>query len=212
MRLYDVTQTLVRGMVTFPGEPGPELSPLKRIADGARANVSVLSLGLHTGTHVDAPRHSLDGRPGAEALPLDALCGPARVMRIEDPHAVGVCELERGGLEDVTRVLFQTRNGELLSQPEFRREFVYVAPEAAAWLVERGVRLVGVDYISIEAFQAGQPLTHRTLLGAGVVILEGLDLREVPPGDYEMWCLPLKIAGADGSPARVVLVKRGEEL
>jgi arylformamidase len=208
MPLYDVTRTLIEGMPTYPGEPGPELTSLKRIADGDPANVSRLSLGVHTGTHVDAPVHFFEGAAGAETLPLDALCGPVRVVGIDDPEAVRVPELERAGLDGVQRVLFKTRNGELASDPSFRRDFVSIGPEAAEWLVARDVRLVGVDYLSVEAFGAPEPRTHRTLLAARVVIIEGLDLREPPPGDYDLWCLPLKLAGSDGAPARVVLVSR----
>lgn len=208
MRLYDITRTLAPGMPTWPGEPGPELTALKRMAAGDPANVSHLGLGVHTGTHVDAPVHFIEGAPAAETLPLDALCGPARVVRIADPEAVRVAELERGGLRGVSRVLFQTRNRELIGETSFRRDFVYLAPAAAEWLVAQGVRLVGIDYLSVEAFAAPRPLTHLTLLRAGVVIVEGLDLRAPPPGDYELWCLPLKLAGADGAPARAVLVER----
>lgn len=209
-RLYDVTRTLTPDMPTYSGEPGLKIDAVKRIAAGDTANVSRMNLGLHTGTHVDAPVHFIEGASGTDELPLDALCGPARLVHINDPHAVRVAELEGADLDGVERVLFQTRNVELIDDPAFRRDYVYVAPEAAEWLVERGVRLVGIDYLSIEAFDADQPLAHRALLGAGVVIVEGLDLRQPPPGDYELWCLPLKIAGSDGSPARVVLASRGQ--
>ncbi len=206
-RLYDVTLTLTTDLPTYSGEPGLKIDAVKRIAAGDTANVSRMNLGLHTGTHVDAPVHFIEGASGTDELPLDALCGPARLVRINDPQAVRVDELERADLRGVERVLFQTRNGELIDDPAFRRDYVYLAPEAAEWLVERGVRLVGIDYLSIEAFGA-EPLVHRTLLGANVVIVEGLDLRQPPPGDYELWCLPLKIAGSDGAPARVVLAPR----
>jgi arylformamidase len=208
MRLYDVTRPLVRGMPTYPGEPGPELTPLKSLKAGDPANVSRLSEGVHTGTHVDAPVHFFDGAEGVDAWPLEKLCGPARVVRIAHPTAVRVEELERAGLDGVTRVLFQTRNGELADAPSFCEDFVYIDPAAAEWLVAHGVQLVGIDYLSVEAFGAAEPRTHRTLLRAGVVIVEGLDLRAPPPGDYELWCLPIKLAGADGAPARVVLAQR----
>lgn len=205
MRLYDVTMTLTHSMPTYPGEPGPTLTPVKRMKKGDPANVSALSLGLHTGTHVDAPIHFIEGAPGVETLPLEILCGPARLVRIDDPEAVRPGELERAGLNGATRVLFQTRNREWIKSPRFREDFVYIAPEAAEWLVARGVRLVGIDYLSVEAFGAPQPRTHQIFLNAGVVVIEGLDLSLPPPGDYDLRCLPLKIAGADGAPARVVL-------
>ena len=208
MRLFDVTRPLRPGMPTWPGEPGPELCAVKRIADGGPANVSRLTLGLHTGTHVDAPWHFLDDASTSESLPLSVLCGPARVVSIDDPRQIGVPELERAGLAGATRVLFRTRNGGLWNDDAFREDYVFIAPDAARWLVDRGVRLVGVDYLSVEDFHADSPRTHQVLLGAGVVIVEGLDLREPPPGEYELFCLPVKVVGGDGAPARVVLVSR----
>jgi arylformamidase len=207
-RLYDVTLTVRPDMPTYPGEPHPELSPVKRIGAGARSNVSRLALSLHAGTHVDPPLHFIEGGAAADALPLSALCGPARVIAIEDPVSVSVRELERTGLAGITRVLFKTRNGALWDDPAFRKDFVHLAPDAARWLVERGVVLVGVDYLSVERFGAPEPAAHLTLLRAGVVIVEGLDLREPPPGEYELFCLPVKVGGGDGAPARAVLVRR----
>ena len=210
LRLYDVTVTVRPGMPTFPGEPQPELAAVRRMSEGASSNVSRLTLSLHAGTHVDAPAHFLEGGATAEALPLAALCGPARVVSIADPAAVTAAELERAGLDGVRRVLLKTRNGALWADGAFRSDFVHLAPDAAEWLVERGTLLVGIDYLSVEAFRA-EPAAHRTLLGAGVVVLEGLDLREPPPGDYALWCLPLRIAGGDAAPARVVLARREGE-
>jgi arylformamidase len=207
MQIYDVTRTLQSGMATWPGEPGPELTLIKQMSAGQAADVSHLSLGVHTGTHVDAPRHFIPGGAGVESLPLTALIGPARVVGIQHEGAIRVDELERAGLDGVERVLFRTRNSDEWSGAEFREDFVYLDPEAARRLVERGTRLVGVDYLSVEAFAAAEPLSHRTLLSAGVVIVEGLDLREISPGDYLLSCLPLKLAGADGAPARVVLMR-----
>jgi arylformamidase len=207
MQIYDVTRTLQSGMATWPGEPGPELTLIKQMSAGQAADVSHLSLGVHTGTHVDAPRHFIPGGAGVESLPLTALIGPARVVGIQHAGAIRVDELERSGLDGVERVLFRTRNSDEWSGAEFYQDFVYLDPEAARWLVKRGTRLVGVDYLSVEAFGAAEPLTHRTLLSAGVLIVEGLDLREISPGDYVLSCLPLKLAGADGAPARVVLMR-----
>ena len=206
MQIYDVTRTLQAGMASWPGEPGPALTPIKQMSQG-HADVSHLALGVHTGTHVDAPSHFIPGGAGVESLPLTALIGPARVVKIEHEGAVRVEELERAGLEGVERVLFRTRNSDEWSDSVFKEDFVHLDPKAARWLADRGTRLVGVDYLSVESFTAPEPLTHRTLLGAGVVIVEGLDLREVAPGDYMLSCLPLKLAGADGAPARVVLTK-----
>ena len=205
--IYDITRTLRPGMATWPGEPGPELTPLKRMADGHPADVSHLALGVHTGTHVDAPGHFIPGGAGVESLSLDALIGPARVVKIEHEGAIRVDELERYGLEGVPRVLFRTRNSDEWSESAFKEDFVYLEPEAARWLADHGTRLVGVDYLSVESFAAPEPLTHRTLLSAGIVVVEGLDLSAVEPGSYVLSCLPLKIAGADGAPARAVLIR-----
>jgi arylformamidase len=203
--LIDITLPLTAGMPVYPGEPGPELTPRDEIARGDPANVSDLSLGTHTGTHVDAPRHFVQGAASVEAMSLDALCGPARVVRVTDPIAIRRAELEQGGLDGVVRVLFQTRNSELWEKRGFQKDFVYLESEAADLLLERGVRLVGIDYLSIEQFHSKEYPVHHKLLGAGVVIVEGLDLRRVIPGDYDLFCLPLKLVGADGAPCRAVL-------
>jgi arylformamidase len=207
MEIYDVTRTLQPGMATWPGEPGPEVRLIKEMAAGHPADVSHLSLGVHTGTHVDAPGHFIPGGAGVETLPLDVLIGLAKVVEIKHSGAIHVDALERAGLGGVERVLFRTRNSDEWSDSVFKDDFVYLDPSAAQWLAERGTRLVGVDYLSVESFAASEPLTHRTLLNAGVVIIEGLDLREVAPGDYMLSCLPLKLAGADGAPARAVLMR-----
>lgn len=201
----DVTLPLAPGMPVWPSEPAPQLTPLSSIANGDPANVSRLTLGTHTGTHVDAPRHFIEGGRTVEALPLAALCGPARVVPIQDRTAIRVAELEKIPLDGVMRVLFQTRNSALWNERGFRTDFVYLEPDAATWLVKRGVQLVGIDYLSVERFDSPDYAVHHTLLGAGVVIVEGLDLREVTPGGYDLWCLPLKLVGGDGAPARVLL-------
>jgi len=206
MRIYDVTRTLEPGMATWPGEPGPELRLIKQMSAGDAADVSHLSLGVHTGTHVDAPNHFIAGAAGVESLPLSVLVGPARVVRIAHPNAITAAELEEAQLDGVERVLFRTRNSEEQSHKEFKQDFVYLDPAAAEWLLHCGTRLVGVDYLSVEEFAAAEPRTHRILLGGNVVILEGLDLSQVNPGEYLLSCLPLKLAGTDGAPARAVLI------
>jgi arylformamidase len=207
MQIYDVTRTLEPGMATWPGEPGPEMKLIKEMAAGHAADVSHLSLGVHTGTHVDAPRHFIPGAPGVESLPLDALVGRARVVGIRHEGFIHIDELERSGLDGVERMLFRTRNSDEWSDSNFKEDFVFLDPDAARWLADRGTRLVGVDYLSVESFAATEPRTHRVLLNAGVVIVEGLDLRKIVPGDYTICCLPLKLAGADGAPARVILTR-----
>jgi arylformamidase len=206
MRIYDITQTLQPDMATWPGESGPTLTMVKQMSAGDEADISLITLGAHTGTHVDAPRHFIPGGSDVEAMPLSALVGPARVVDIPDAATIRVEHLEAAALDGVERVLFRTRNSERWTPNEFRTDFVHLEPDAALWLCEHGTRLVGIDYLSVEKFDAPDPVVHRLLLAAGVVILEGLDLRDVAPGDYLLCCLPLKLAGAEGAPARAVLI------
>jgi arylformamidase len=199
-------------MTMWGDEPGPTITPLRRIAQGDTANVSTVCFGDHTGTHVDPPLHFIDGAKAADALPLDALLGPCAVVAFEGEGHISAGFLERSAPQGATRLLFKTRNSDRWDDPGHRytRDITAVDASAATWAVEHGVRLVGTDYLTIEPQgpeKAGYP-THHTLLGAGVVIVEGLDLRAVAPGAYELVCAPMKIGGADGAPARVFLVER----
>jgi arylformamidase len=204
MRLIDVSVRLSETTPTFPGNPAFICEPVKRIAQGGSANVTALHLGTHTGTHVDAPRHFYDSGPGVDALPLDVLVGPATVVEIPGPRR----GIEAGDLEHAElgrRVLLKTANSALWQSGQFHSDFAYLGESGARLLLDRGVQLVGIDYLSIEQFKkAGAPV-HHLLLEHGVVIVEGLDLSQAPAGTYEMMCLPLDIVGADGAPARVVL-------
>ena len=168
-------------------------------------------MGTHTGTHVDPPHHFLDGSSTIESLPLDVLMGDAVVVEVHKPTGtIGPEELEAAGLvEGDTRVLFKTPNSAIWAEPhpEFPAEYVSVGPEAAAWLVQHGIRLVGVDFLSVERRGSPGHPTHVTLLGAGVIVIEGLNLSGVEPGRYKLICLPIKILGGDGAPARAVLLK-----
>lgn len=200
-------------MTTWGDEPGPTLTPLRRIAKGDSANVSLLAMGDHTGTHVDPPIHFIEGGAGADTLPLDALLGPCTVVRHEGTGNVSAEWLENAAIPpDTKRLLVRTTNSDRWNDPthRFTRDIVGVNASAARWCVDRGIRLVGVDYLTIEPQgpeKAGYP-THTTLLRAGVVIVEGLDLRGIAPGIYELVCAPLRIAGGDGAPARVFLIER----
>jgi arylformamidase len=210
MRIQDVSVPVSAETPTYAGDPGVELEQWAALARGDAANVTLLHFGAHTGTHVDAPSHFIEGAAKVDAVPLDVLIGPARVVEIpQDVRAVSADHLSALDLEGVTRLLLRTRNSNFWADTAagFRRDYTYLEPDAAGALVERGVRLVGIDYLSIEKFNPDRHDTHLILLSRGVVILEGLDLREVAPGDYELICLPLKIAGGtgDGAPARAVL-------
>ena len=213
MKVHDVSLVLRPDMTTWSGEPGPAVAPLRRIAKGDSANVSTISFGDHTGTHVDPPVHFIEGGGTVDDLPLEALVGPCLVLAYEGSAHVGAEWLERAKIPAGTaRLLFKTRNSELWSDPTrpFTRDFVTINASAARWCVDHGVRLVGMDYLSIEPQgpeKAGYPV-HHTLLGAGVVIIEGLDLRGVAAGPYELVCAPVKIQHGDGAPARVFLIER----
>ncbi len=203
-QILDVSVPIREDMPVYDGNPGVHLSRAQSIDDGADANVSRLDLGVHTGTHVDAPLHFLPGGAGAETLPLDILVGPAHVVdatTLTGPIDTG--SLERLVLPDgLERLLLKTPNSELWARDDFTREFVRLTGDGARFLVERGVRLVGIDYLSV-----GDKEAHRELLGAGVVAVEGLDFREVDPGSYTLICLPLRLVGSDGAPARAILLR-----
>jgi arylformamidase len=202
MTLIDVSVPIRTRMPIYAGNPGVALERVQSIPHGHAANVSSLELGVHTGTHVDAPLHFIEGGAGAEDLPLEALVGEAVVVDARQlTGPIGADALESCAIpEGAERVLLRTRNGELWASDEFTHDFIRIDGGGARWVVERGIRLVGLDYLSI-----GDKEAHCTLLGAGVVALEGLDLRAVEPGRYELLCLPLKVVGADGAPVRAVL-------
>jgi arylformamidase len=207
--IYDISVPLRSGGVVYPGNPAISITAQQAISQGAGANVSRIDMGSHSGTHVDAPKHFFDDGAGADTLPLDVLMGPARLIAFDDTvKSIGEAELRAHDLRGVMRLLMRTRNSAWLASgsTEFHPDYTFVAPDGAAYLVGLGIRLVGVDYLSVEQFHSGHHRTHRTLLGAGVVIVEGLVLTEPPPGDYELRCLPLRLAGLDGAPARAVLV------
>jgi arylformamidase len=210
-RIWDISVPVRNGGVVYPGNPPITITAVQSIAAGDTANVSRIDLGSHTATHVDAPLHFMDGGAGVDELPLDVLIGPARLIGFgDDVLAVGEAELRRHDLSGVTRVLIQTRNSAWLAtgSAEFHPDFTHVTPDGAEYLVSLGVRLVGVDYLSVEQFRSPHHRTHKTLLSNGVVIVEGLVLSEPPAGDYELYCLPMLLAGLDGAPARAVLIER----
>lgn len=205
-RLHDVTMPITEGMITYPGNPTTRVDPHSSLEDGEDANVTKLTFGSHTGTHVDAAHHFIEGGQTVDELPLDLLIGPARVYVLpDDVSAIGADALRAAGVQGEERVLLKTRNSALLGRDEFEEDFAHLTGDGAEYLLEQGVRLVAIDYLSIEAFDADEPAAHRTLLEREVIVLEGVDLRRVDAGRYELICLPLKVAGIDGSPARVVL-------
>lgn len=211
MTIHDISLTISPDLPVWPGDPPIRLERVQRMEEGANANVTHASLGVHVGTHVDAPYHFL-GRDAdtVDRLPLDALIGPALVVSLPEVRRITADVLEQIDLPaGESRLLFKTWNSTLWARGEtsFKEDFVALGADAAKWLVARNVQLVGVDYLSVAPFHESVP-THRTLLSAGVVIIEGLDLSGVEPGDYTLCCLPLKIQGSDGAPARAVLIER----
>jgi arylformamidase len=203
--IYDLSVPLEPGLPTYDDEPGPELSALKTL-ERHGVQISLLRQGVHSGTHVDAPSHFIAGGAGVDRAPLGAMLGRCLVVEHLGTDDIGVGDLERAELPDrLERLIFKTRNSELWGEAGFRTDFLGLERAAAEWLVGRGVRLVGIDYLSIDRYDAEPQAAHLALLRAGVVIVEGLDLRGVPPGPYTLACLPLRLVGADGAPARVVL-------
>lgn len=206
MKIYDISATVSEALPTWPGDPAVSIRLASSMAQGDEANVTQLSLGAHTGTHIDAPFHFEPDGIGVDALPLDILIGPCRVFDLTGAwEPIGRNALARCDFRGVSRALFKTTNSDFWAQDQFQKSFIGLLPEGAAFLVDRGVRLVGIDYLSIEPFQSPGHPTHHILLRNGVVILEGLNLKEVPPGDYELIALPIKVKGADGAPVRAVL-------
>ncbi len=209
MRIYDISISISPDMPIYPGDPKVRVEPKLRIANGDNANVSLISMGDHTGTHVDPPVHFIPGGKTVDQLDLDILFGTVRVVDMTQViGAITPRDLDDAKLPlPITRLLFKTRNSSMWGREGFDRDYIGISWDAAQWLVDRQIRLVGIDYLSVELYQATAPNTHRTLLGAGVIIVEGLNLKEVPPGDYTLACLPLKIRDGDGGPARAILLE-----
>jgi arylformamidase len=208
--IYDVSVPLSNALPTYPGDPGIQIHDWSKLANGDGANVSTLSFGAHTGTHVDAPAHFLEGARMVESLALDTLIGEAHVVEVpEDKRVIDEDFIVTNCAADATRILFKTRNSAFWTGDftEFRTDFTHLDLLAAQRLVRQGVKLVGIDYLSIEKFKSKDHETHRALLSHDVIIVEGLNLTGVPAGKYELICLPLRLRSqlGDGAPARAVL-------
>ena len=205
MKLIDVSVPLDATLPTYPNNTPFSLEPVKRVARGESSNVSTLHMSAHTGTHVDAPRHFFDEGAGTEALPLELLIGRARVVEVVSRSGISAADLSAIDLSEELRLLIKTHNSRLWGSPDFHPDYVGVTESGARHLVDHGIKVVGVDYLSVEQFRAPGAPAHHVLLGAGTIVIEGLNLADVDPGVYEMICLPLRVVGADGAPARVVL-------
>jgi arylformamidase len=204
MKLIDLTVPLDGNLPVYPGNTPFLLEPVKRIARGDTPNVSTLRLSADAGTHVDPPWHFLDNGGGADTLPLERLVGRARVIEVSSRAGIGPDELAEHDRSEDLRVLIKTHNSRRCGTADFRTDYVGVTEQGARYLVDHGVKVVGVDHLSVEQFRKPGAPAHRVLLGAGTIVIEGLNLRDVERGRYEMFCLPLRVVGADGAPARVV--------
>jgi arylformamidase len=193
-------------MPHWPDNPPIFLERSHDIGRGDDANVSHMAMGVHTGTHMDGPVHFVHGGPGLDEMPLDATIGAARVIEINDPSRVTAGELRQHDLEPGERILLHTTNSERCwTTDEFVADFVYISEEAAGYLAERRIRTVGIDYLSVGGYFVDGARIHRILIDAGIWIIEGLDLSSAPAGHYELICLPVKLHGSDGAPARAIL-------
>ncbi|MDM7923006.1 MAG: cyclase family protein [Pyrinomonadaceae bacterium] len=211
MEIYDITVAISESVPIYEGDPKVNIEAVMTMQDGSAANVSHVCFGAHTGTHVDAPNHFIDGTRRVDELDLDKLIGTCHVHQVgESVVAIGPEHLP--GLDGIERLLLKTRNSAFWSTPEegFRTDFTYLTLDAAKMIAHAGIKLIGIDYLSIEEPGAGGHPVHITLLEKEIVILEGVDLRQIPEGDYELICLPLKYRGGtgDGAPARTVLVRK----
>jgi arylformamidase len=210
MNVIDVSVPLSPGLPVWPGDPSIVLERVNSIAEGSESNDSQLACSVHTGTHVDAPKHFVDDGNTIELLPMNLMVGPAQLVKAPPVDVITTDVLEGLAIPAGTiRLLIKTRNSNLWDQPNhlFNTEYVALSSEAAEWVVNRGIRLIGIDYLSVQLYSDKDPRTHQVLLEAGVIIVEGLDLRKPDPGRYQLICLPLKLVGSDGAPARVVLIE-----
>jgi arylformamidase len=204
----DVSLTIHDGMARWPGDVPVRTKRASDVARGDVYTLSELSLGSHTGTHMDAHLHFLAKGTTIDRMPLDVTIGPARVIEIKDSQSVKPEELADHNIRRGERILFKTKNSALWKRTKFMEDFVYLSNEATDFLVQRCVSLVGIDYLSVGGYKSDNAYVHKTLLGAGIWIVEGLDLSQIKPGKYDMVCLPLKLANGDGAPTRVALRPR----
>jgi arylformamidase len=207
MTLYDISLTIAEDLPVWPGDPQIELKKISQIVAGEMSNVTHLSASVHIGTHVDAPGHFLSGGQTVENLPLDLLVGAASLVELPVFGQISAADLQQANIPEGTeRILLKTSNSQIWANggKEFKENFIALEADAAAYLVELGIKVVGVDYLSVAPYADPAP-THRILLEAGVLIIEGLNLSGVEAGEYTLLCLPLKIKGSDGAPARVLL-------
>ncbi len=204
----DISVYLKNGMVHWPSDPPLKIERISDMDKGDKNNLSIISMGVHSGTHMDAPLHFISDGKGIDEMPIEATIGPAHVIEIHDTESIKPDELIKHNINENERVLFKTINSKKCWKDDnFRDDFVYISNEAAEYLVEQKVMTAGVDYLSIGGYKKNGTEVHRIMLGAGIWVIEGLNLSQTETGKYELICLPLKILGSDGAPARAILKK-----
>ena len=211
IKFYDVSVLISNDLPVWPGDPGVSVKLTSSFSKGDNVNVTHLKMGAHTGTHIDAPFHFEPDGKTIDQLSIETLIGPCRVIEMLDvKQFIGPLDLEKIQLDGVKRILFKTSNSKFWAKglKEFQKGFIHISKEGAGYLVEKGIELVGIDYLSVEGYESPDHKTHHLLLRNQVVIVEGLNLSKVNPGDYDLIALPLNVKGADGAPARVILCKK----
>lgn len=202
----DISIPIIPGMITWPGDPPVDISRMRDQGKGDDATVSRINMGAHTGTHMDSPLHFIAGGADMESMPLEATLGVCRVIEVGDDHSISRKSLEAHSIRQDERLLLKTKNSKSRWwESPFDEHFIYISAEAAQYLASLGIMTIGIDYLSVGGFHHDGVATHRALLGAGIWVIEGLDLTQVNPGYYTLHCLPLKINRGDGAPARAVL-------
>lgn len=207
-RILDISVSIGSNTPIWPDSEGVKLEQIQTIDGGYHANISKLICDVHLGTHIDAPFHFIPGGHKISQIPLEILVGKAFVCFISTDKHITALDLEKAGIKnDTERVLLKTRNSLLWKEYRnvFQPNYIALTPEAALWIVEMKIKLVGIDYLSIQPYEDQTQMTHKILLSAGIVILEGINLSDVYPGEYELFCLPLKLENAEGAPARAIL-------
>ncbi|MFC1517414.1 cyclase family protein [Candidatus Margulisiibacteriota bacterium] len=203
--IYDVTILIHDAMACWPSDPAVKIKKFKDISCGNSSNVKIIQIGTHTGTHIDAPIHMLSHGASLDDIPLNKLVGNAIVVDIGDAKSISLNQLQRISIDGVKIILFKTKNSQIFPKGKFNEYFIYLEEVAAQYLVNKGIELVGIDGPSIDKYKQPDHPVHQILLGNNVVIIEMLDLSKVMAGVYKITALPLKIKGADGAPARVIL-------
>lgn len=204
----DISVTIKAGMVHWPGDEPVRIKHIHKISKGGKNNLSAISMGCHTGTHIDAPLHFIARGAGINRMPFDATVGPARVFEIKDKRINTIEELLPYRIKKGERIILKTSNSLLWKNDKFVKNFVYIPGPTAEYIAAIGIRCIGVDYLSVGGFHKDGSITHKILLRAGIWIIEGLNLSNVRPGNYDLICLPLKILDSDGAPARAIIKQR----